>query len=152
VFVMMGIDPHTATDTAVAVDGDEYVIDEFTLRSSNDQVERLTGWADRFTKREWAVESASGFGYLISQELVACGETVFDVPAVLASRVKRHRDVSRLRNKHCSRLHTSMANSRQAESGERSVSPTHPGSSTGSPSPTRRPGTEPWLPAKSLTT
>jgi transposase len=147
---MIGIDPHKATHTAVAIDDDENVIDEFTLRSSNDQAERLTSWADRFGKREWAVESANGLGYLISQQLVAGGETVFDVPPVLASRVrlmgsgksqkndpndarsiaiaalrsdrlgivkpddhvtvlrllvKRHRDMARLRNKHCSRLH-----------------------------------------------
>jgi transposase len=147
---MIGIDPHKATHTAVAVDDDENVIGEFTLEASSNQVERLTGWADRFTKREWAVESANGLGYLIARQLVAAGETVFDVPPVLASRVrllgsgksqkndpndarsiaiaalrsdrlavvepddhvtvlrllaKRHRDMARLRNKHCSRLH-----------------------------------------------
>ena len=147
---MIGIDPHKATHTAVAIDDDENVIDEFTLEAADDQVERLTGWAEGFTKREWAVESANGLGYLISQQLVAAGETVFDVPPVLASRVrlmgsgksqkndpndarsiaiaalrsdrlrvvepddhvvvlrllvKRHRDMARLRNKHCSRLH-----------------------------------------------
>jgi hypothetical protein len=147
---MIGIDPHKATRTAVAVDDDGNVIDEFTLDASNNQVERLTGWADRFQKREWAVESANGLGYLIGRQLVAAGETILDVPAVLASRVrlmgsgrsqkndpndarsiaiaalrshrlrvvgpddhvtvlrllvKRHRDMARLRNKHCSRLH-----------------------------------------------
>jgi hypothetical protein len=40
---MIGIDPHKATHTAVAVDDDENVLDEFTLRSSNNQAERLTG-------------------------------------------------------------------------------------------------------------
>jgi transposase len=147
---MIGIDPHKATHTAVAVDDDENVIDEFTLEASHDQAERLTGWADGLGKREWAVESANGLGYLIARQLVAAGETVFDVPPVLASRVrlmgsgrsqkndpndarsiaiaalrshrlvvvepddhvtvlrllvKRHRDMARLRNKHCSRLH-----------------------------------------------
>jgi transposase len=147
---MIGIDPHTATHTAVGIDDDEHVIDEFTLEASNSQVERLTSWADRFTKCEWAVESANGLGYLIGQQLVAVGETVFDVPGVLASRVrlmgsgksqkndpndacsiaiaalrshrlrvverddhvvvlrllvKRHRDMARLCNRHCSRLH-----------------------------------------------
>jgi transposase len=147
---MIGIDPHKATHTAVAIDEDENVIGEFTLEAADDQVERLCGWADQFTKREWAVESANGLGYLISRQLVAVGETVFDVPPVLASRVrlmgsgrsqkndpndarsiaiaalrsdrlatvrpddhvavlrllvKRHRDMARLRNKHCSRLH-----------------------------------------------
>jgi transposase len=85
---MIGIDPHKATHIAVAIDDDENVIDEFTLEALNSQVERLTRWADRFTKREWAVESANGLGYLISRQLVAVGETVFDVPAVLASRVR----------------------------------------------------------------
>jgi transposase len=147
---MIGINPHKATHTAVAIDDDENVIDELTLEAPNDQAERLTGWADQFAKREWAVESANGLGYLIARQLVAAGETVFDVPPVLASRVrlmgsgrsqkndpndaraiaiaalrsdrlavvesddhvtvlrllvKRHRDMSRLRNKHCSRLH-----------------------------------------------
>ncbi len=147
---MIGIDPHKATHTAVAVDDDENVIGEFTLGASKDQVERLTGWAEGLGKREWAVESANGLGYLIARQLVTCGETVFDVPPVLASRVrllgsgksqkndpndarsiaiaalrsdrlgivkpddhvvvlrllvKRHRDMARLRNKHCSRLH-----------------------------------------------
>jgi transposase len=147
---MIGIDPHKATHTAVAISDDENVIDEFTLEASKDQVERLCDWASGYEKREWAVESANGLGYLIARQLVACGETVFDVPSVLASRVrlmgsgksqkndpndarsiaiaalrsdrlatvrpddhvvvlrllvKRHRDMARLRSKHCSRLH-----------------------------------------------
>jgi len=147
---MIGIDPHKATHTAVAVDDDGTVIAEFTLGSSNTQAQRLCDWAEGLGEREWAVESATGLGYLISQQLVAAGETVFDVPPVLASRVrllgsgrsqkndpndarstaiavlrsdrlvvvqrddhvvvlrllvKRHRDMARLRNKHCSRLH-----------------------------------------------
>ncbi len=109
----------------------------------------MNGLAD-FEKREWAVESANGLGYLVAQQLVAGGEAVFDVPPVLASRVrvlgsgrsqkndpndarsvaiaalrsdrlalvcaddhdrvlrllaKRHRDMARFRNKHCTRLH-----------------------------------------------
>jgi hypothetical protein len=43
VMTMIGIDPHNETHTAVAVDDDEHVIDEFTLKSSRSQVERLTG-------------------------------------------------------------------------------------------------------------
>ena len=85
---MIGIDPHKAAHTAVAIDDDENVIGEFTLDASRSQVERLTGWASMFTKREWAVESASGLGYLVARQLVSAGETVFDVPPVLASRVR----------------------------------------------------------------
>jgi len=85
---MIGIDPHKATHTAVAVDDDGQVVDEFTLDASGDQVERLTSWASAFAKREWAVESANGLGHLVARQLVSAGETVFDVPPVLASRVR----------------------------------------------------------------
>jgi transposase len=84
---MIGIDPHKATHTAVAIDDNEDVLGELTVRASSRQVRRLRDWADGFTKREWAVESANGLGYLIGQQLVATGETVFDVPPMLASRV-----------------------------------------------------------------
>ena len=147
---MIGIDPHKASHTAVAVDDNENVLDEFELRASMTQAGSLRSWADGFDKREWAIESANGLGYLVAQQLVAAGETVFDVPPVLASRVrlmgsgrsqkndpndarsiaiaalrsdrlgivrpdnharvlrllaKRHRDMARLRNTHCTRLH-----------------------------------------------
>jgi hypothetical protein len=82
VVTMIGIDPHKATHTAVAVDDDENVIDEFTLEASGPQAERLCDWAEGLGKREWAVESANGLGYLIARQLVAAGETVFDVPGV----------------------------------------------------------------------
>ena len=85
---MIGIDPHKATHTAVAIDDNEEVIGEVTLDASVDQVRHLTRWADGFTKREWAVEAANGLGYLVARQLVAAGETVFDVPPVLASRVR----------------------------------------------------------------
>jgi transposase len=44
--------------------------------------------ADRFDDRRWVVEAANGLGYLVAQQLVAAGETVFDVPPMLASRVR----------------------------------------------------------------
>ena len=36
----------------------------------------------------WAIESARGLGYLLAQQLVAAGETVVDVPAVLSTRTR----------------------------------------------------------------
>ena len=85
---IIGIDPHKATHTAVAIDDNEHVLDEFKLRASSTQGERLREWAGGFEKRQWAVESANGLGYLVAQQLVAAGETVFDVPPVLASRIR----------------------------------------------------------------
>jgi transposase len=86
--VMIGIDPHKATHTAVAINDDEVVLDEFTLGASKVQASRLRDWAGRFDKPEWAIESANGLGYLLAQQLVAAGETVFDVSPMLASRVR----------------------------------------------------------------
>ena len=87
----IGIDPHKATHTAVAIDEDETVLGEITLPADRDQTKKLMEWAgnvDGDGARVWAVESAGGLGYLLSQQLVAGGEQVLDVPAVLASRVE----------------------------------------------------------------
>lgn len=73
---MIGIDPHKATHTVVAVDDNEQVLDEFKLRASTTQTERLCEWAVGFDKREWAIESAN--------ELVLAG-------FVLPSNQTRHR-------------------------------------------------------------
>ena len=86
--VMIGIDPHKGSHTAVALDESEEALGELRVRSALGQVERLVQWATPFTERTWAVESAGGMGYLLSQQLVAAGETVLDVPATLASRVR----------------------------------------------------------------
>ena len=49
---------------------------------------RLRTWATQFDAPTWAIESARGLGYLLAQQLAGEGETVFDVPPVLASRVR----------------------------------------------------------------
>ncbi len=87
----IGIDPHKATHTAVAIDESEIVLSEITIAADRYQMSRLMGWADNVnghSSRVWAVEAAGGLGYLLSQQLVARGEHVVDVPAVLASRVR----------------------------------------------------------------
>jgi transposase len=86
--VMIGIDPHKGSHTAVAIDTEEVIIDKLQVSASANQTIELLRWADRFTERRWAVESAAGLGYLLSQRLVAAGEEVVDVPAVLAARVR----------------------------------------------------------------
>ena len=45
-------------------------------------------WAIEFPERSWAIESANGLGALLSQQLVAAGEDVFDVPPTLSARVR----------------------------------------------------------------
>lgn len=60
--IMIGIDPHKATHTAVAIDSDERMLDEFTVRASKAQTTRLRTWASQFNDPAWAVESARGLG------------------------------------------------------------------------------------------
>lgn len=87
--VLIGVDPHKATHTAVAVDASEQPIATVTVCSDRHQVPRLLRWAEPLgAERVWAVESANGLGHLLSQQLVAAGEHVVDVPATLAARVR----------------------------------------------------------------
>jgi hypothetical protein len=85
---MIGIDPHKGSHTAVVINPDEVVIDQIRVRASAKQVVELQKWASDYEDRSWAVESARGLGYLLSQQLVGAGERVVDVPAMLASRVR----------------------------------------------------------------
>ncbi|MGQ0831477.1 MAG: IS110 family transposase [Microthrixaceae bacterium] len=87
--MVLGVDPHKATHTAVAVDATEAPITTSTVRSDRHEVARLLAWAAPLgSERVWAVESANGLGHLLSQQLVAAGEHVVDVPATLAARVR----------------------------------------------------------------
>jgi transposase len=86
--VMIGVDPHKGSHTAVAIDGDEVELATIRVRSSGRQVSELFGWAAGFGERTWAVESAGGVGYLLAQQLVAAGERVLDVPATLPARAR----------------------------------------------------------------
>lgn len=86
--VLIGIDPHKGSHTAVVVDRDEVEIARVTVRADRHQLGRLLAFAEPFTPRTWAIESAGGLGYLLAQQLVAAGEPVLDVPATLASRVR----------------------------------------------------------------
>jgi transposase len=88
--VMIGVDPHKRTHTAVAIDTAERVLDERLVRATGKQVPELVEWAKRIDggERIWAIESAGGLGYLLAQQLLAAGEHVVDIPATLASRVR----------------------------------------------------------------
>ena len=86
--VIIGVDPHKASHTAVAIGDDESELGTIKVRSTRRQVPQLLAWAEPFSTRTWAIESAGGLGYLLAQQLVDAGENVVDVPATLASRVR----------------------------------------------------------------
>jgi transposase len=86
--VIIGVDPHKTTHTAVAIDSTEVELGRTRVRANHKQVPHLLAWAEPLGARTWAIESATGLGYLLAQQLVDAGETVLDVPATLASRVR----------------------------------------------------------------
>ena len=67
--VMIGIDPHKASHTAVAIGGAEEQLGELRVRACAAQADRLVAWPER----TWAVEGAGGLGHLLAQQLVAGG-------------------------------------------------------------------------------
>jgi len=86
--VMIGVDPHKASHTAVAVNAAEEPLGQLRVRASAVQAGRLLGWAQAWPERAWAVEGAGGLGHLLAQQLLSAGERVLDVPPKLAARVR----------------------------------------------------------------
>ncbi len=86
--VMIGVDPHKGSHTAMVVGADEGPLGQVRVRASAAQAERLLAWAAAWPERTWAVEGAGGLGHLLAQQLVSAGERVLDVQPKLAARVR----------------------------------------------------------------
>jgi len=86
--VMIGVDPHKGSHTAVAIDTAEEPLGEVRVRACAAQADRLLAWAAAWPQRVWAVEGAAGLGHLLAQQLVAAGEQVVDVQPKLGARVR----------------------------------------------------------------
>ena len=78
--VMIGVDPHKGSHTAVVISPAEEPLGEIRVRASAAQAGKLAEWAAAWPERTWAVEGAAGLGRLLAQQLVAAGERVLDVP------------------------------------------------------------------------
>ena len=86
--VMIGVDPHKGSHTAVAIGAAEEVPGQVRVRACAAQDRQLLEWAAAWPQRTGAVEGAGGLGHLLAQQLVAAGERVLDVPLKLAARVR----------------------------------------------------------------
>jgi transposase len=86
--VMIGVDPHKGSHTAVVIGPAEEPLGELRVCASAAQAGKLVAWAAAWPERTWAVEGAAGLGHLLAQQLVAAGERVLDVQPKLASRVR----------------------------------------------------------------
>jgi transposase len=108
--VIIGIDPHKATHMAVAIDGDEHAIALLEVSADRAQTQRLLAWAAPLgEERTWAIESVGGLGKLLSQQLLAAGEHVVDVPPTLAARVRLLGSVKAAKNDGNDALSTAIA-------------------------------------------
>lgn len=84
---IIGIDPDKRSHTAVILDDHEEFTAQIRVDAGPDQVQRLLAWA-AIGSWVWAVENTNGTGRLLSQQLVAAGEIVVDVPATLTARTR----------------------------------------------------------------
>jgi transposase len=82
--VMIGVGPHEASHTAVAIGAAEEPLGELRVRACAVQAGRLLAWP----QRTWAVEGAGGLGHLLAQQQLAAGERVLDVRPKLGARVR----------------------------------------------------------------
>jgi transposase len=114
--VMIGIDPHKATHTAVAIDRDEHAIARLKVVADRGQAQRLLAWAAPLgDERTWAIESAGGLGKLLAQQLVGAGEQVVEVPPTLSARVRLLGSVKVSKNDDNDALSTAIAGLRHCQ-------------------------------------
>lgn len=80
--IVIGIDPHKQTHTAVAIDGGTgQVLAELTIRARTHGFERLLGWARRLdAERTFAVEDGRHVSGRLERHLLARGERSVRVP------------------------------------------------------------------------
>src|SRR5215471_6541601 len=86
--VMIGVDPHKSSHTAVVVGAAEEQLGRLRVRASAEQAQQLLAWAAAWPERTWAIEGASGLGHMLAQQLIAAGERVLDVQPKLGARVR----------------------------------------------------------------
>ena len=86
--VVIAIDPHKRSWTAVAVNGSLQLQTSIRVDADRDGYRELRRFAGRWPETRWAIEGAGGLGAPLATRLLADGLAVLDVPAKLAARVR----------------------------------------------------------------
>jgi transposase len=86
--VVVGVDPHKHTHTAVAVDHNGRELGQLTVKARAEGHRRLITWAGQFTSQfpgpiVWGVEDCRQVGGRLVRDLIAAGEEVVTVPTKL---------------------------------------------------------------------
>ena len=88
--VIIGIDAHTQTHTAGAVDEHGRPLGTLEVGASPRELERLVAWTHSFDgPRLIAIEGARGFGLPLSRRFLALDEEVVDIPTHLTADGRR---------------------------------------------------------------
>ena len=86
--VLIGVDPHKATNVVAVVDEQGELVGQENFPANRKGMRALERWANGFPERRWAVEGAGGIGRPLAQKLLAGGEQVVDVPPKLSAKVR----------------------------------------------------------------
>jgi transposase len=86
--VVIGVDPHKASNTLVVIDERERVLAQQRFANDRAGYQSMKTFARAHRDRVWAVEGARGVSAGLAQRLVAEDEPVLDVPARLSARVR----------------------------------------------------------------
>jgi transposase len=82
--IIVGIDPHSRSHAAAAIDEQGRLIEAINVDAGVRGLERLCAWLEALPQpRLVAIENARGYGLAIVRRLLAQGEELVDVPAVL---------------------------------------------------------------------
>lgn len=87
--VVIGIDPHKHSHTAVAVDEASRKLGQLTVNADDEGMLRLWAWAARYgTERSWAVEDGRGVAGRLVRTLIGHGARVVWVPPKLMAQCR----------------------------------------------------------------
>ena len=87
--VIVGVDPHKKSVTIEVVDEHGQVLATGRFETDSNGYRLMVKYVrDQWPHHRWAVEGAQGVGRPLAQRLLAQGESVVDVPAKLAARVR----------------------------------------------------------------
>jgi transposase len=86
--VVVAVDPHKRSWTAVAVDASLRVQRAVRVEANREGYRELRRFARTWPQTRWVIEGAGGLGAPLTTRLLADGLAVADVPAKLAARVR----------------------------------------------------------------
>ncbi|MEV8097761.1 IS110 family transposase [Kitasatospora sp. NPDC085879] len=86
--ILIGIDPHKSSHTAVAVDTSGHQLAQRRFVVNAGTFRQLMAWCESWPERRFAAEGAGGLGRSLAQQLAAAGEHVVDVSSTLSARAR----------------------------------------------------------------